>query len=161
MINPRIVTSSEMNIIGIATRTTNQREANGNGEIPKLWERFITEQLEKDISNKHSKNQILSVYADYENGAQGIYSYMIGSQVNDSSNVPDGMVTRRIPCGTYAVFTSDQGPISKVVPEAWAFIWNWFQESDTERAFTYDFELYDERSLDRDNAEVDIYIAIK
>ncbi|GED17932.1 GyrI-like domain-containing protein [Aneurinibacillus migulanus] len=161
MIDPRIITSNEMNVIGVATQTTNQREAEGNGEIPKLWGRFATEQIDKDIPNKQRENQILSVYTDYENGVHGKYSYIIGSQVSNFSNVPDGMVAKRIPHSTYAVFTSNKGDISTVVPEAWAFIWSWFQESDMERAFTYDFELYDERSLDRNNAEVDIYIAIK
>jgi predicted transcriptional regulator YdeE len=44
-----------------------------------------------------------------------------------------------------------------VVFDEWTKIWN----SDLERAFTADFEVYGEKSLNPENAEVDIFIAVK
>ena len=48
------------------------------------------------------------------------------------------------------------------ISEAWKEIWQ-LQPSQLggSRRFSADFEVYDERSLDPQNAEVDIYIAIK
>lgn len=71
------------------------------------------------------------------------------------------MVAKVIPAATYAVFTTAKGPISEVVPEAWAYIWEWFKNSEMKRAYTGDFERYDARSMDPANAEVDLYISIK
>lgn len=39
----------------------------------------------------------------------------------------------------------------------WVKIWN----SELERTFTADFEVYDERSQNPENAEVDIFVAVK
>ena len=42
---------------------------------------------------------------------------------------------------------------------AWIDIWKWFETSGVERTYTGDFELYDERCVDPDQAVVDIYIS--
>lgn len=44
-----------------------------------------------------------------------------------------------------------------LVFEAWTKIWN----SNIDRKFSADFEVYDERAQDPENAEVDIFIAVK
>ncbi len=84
-----------------------------------------------------------------------------GEEVSGFNQIPDGMVAKTIPAANYAVFTTPAGPLFKVVPEAWAFIWEWTTNSNIERAFSGDFELYDERSFDSNNAQVEIYIALK
>lgn len=43
------------------------------------------------------------------------------------------------------------------IGKAWQEIWN----SDIKRAYQADFEVYDERSADWNDAEVDIYISIQ
>ncbi|MFC5589573.1 hypothetical protein ACFPRA_11775 [Sporosarcina soli] len=40
-------------------------------------------------------------------------------------------------------------------------MWRWFEQEEVECTYTGDFEVYDERCLDPQNAQVDIYIAIK
>ena len=47
----------------------------------------------------------------------------------------------------------------EVVSEVWGAVWAWEQQS--ERTFTGDFEYYDERSLNPDHTQVDVYIAVK
>ncbi|MGV2537844.1 GyrI-like domain-containing protein, partial [Bacillus thuringiensis] len=56
------------------------------------------------------------------------------------------------------VFTTRKVPVAEVVREAWEYIWQWSKEN--KRAFTIDFELYDERALDPNHAQLDIYIAL-
>ena len=51
-----------------------------------------------------------------------------------------------------------KGPVAEVVCEAWEYIWKWSKEN--KRAFTTDFELYDEKSVRSTNVQLDIYIAL-
>ncbi len=64
--------------------------------------------------------------------------------VSSLEDVPENMTTLTIPAATYAVFTTRKGPVAEVVCEAWEYIWKWSKEN--KRAFTIDFELYDEKS---------------
>ena len=108
---------------------------------------------------------IYAVYTDYASDANGDYTLVIGAKVASSeaiSQFHEGMVGKRIPAGQYAVFTSDRGPVAKVVVETWLRIWSYYQlPANGQRAYRADFELYDERAADPNNAQVDIYIGVK
>ena len=78
--------------------------------------------------------------------------------VSSLEDVPETMTTLIIPAATYAVFRTRKGPVAEVVCEAWEYIWKWSKEN--KRTFTIDFELYDERATDPNNAQLDIYIAL-
>ncbi|MFD3445970.1 GyrI-like domain-containing protein [Microbacteriaceae bacterium 4G12] len=158
--NYRLVTKDEIKLIGIATRTTNEQEING-GKIPELWQRYFQEQIAEKTPNKIKNGNMLGLYTDYENGVSGLYTMLIGSEVSTFDEIPEGMAAQTIPAAKYIVFTTKKGLISEVVVQAWAYIWEWFQHSNYERTFTGDFEWYDERSIDPNQAEVDIYIAVK
>ncbi|MBP1081362.1 putative transcriptional regulator YdeE [Bacillus capparidis] len=45
------------------------------------------------------------------------------------------------------------------MPELWNTIWNWKDKHP--RTFTGDFEVYDAESINPDEAQVKIYIAVK
>lgn len=98
------------------------------------------------------------MYSDYESDETGTYKYTIGMPVSSLETTPENMTSLTIPASTYAVFTTRKGPVSEVVYETWQDIWNWSKEN--KRAFTTDFELYDERAIDPNDAQVDIYIAL-
>ncbi len=73
--------------------------------------------------------------------------------------VPKGMVRRQFLAGRYAVFTSERGPVAKVVVETWKRIWSYYESpANGQRAYRADFEVYDQRAADPSNAQVDIYI---
>ena len=97
-------------------------------------------------------------YSNYESDETGTYTFTIGTTVSSLEDVPENMTTLTIPAATYAVFTTRKGPVAEVVCEAWEYIWQWSKEN--KRAFTTDFELYDERALDPNHAQLDIYIAL-
>jgi predicted transcriptional regulator YdeE len=159
MNSTKIVIRDEINVIGISTRTTNEQELSGNGKIAKLWEQYVHEQVAEKIPNRLHPGVTLAVYTNYENGIFGSYSLVIGEEVDPMDDIPDSMVSIKLPASTYAVFTSSKGPISKVVPEMWGTIWRW-SRADGKRTFAGDFERYDERSMDPNHAEVDIYISV-
>ena len=66
-----------------------------------------------------------------------------------------------MPGGQYAVLTSDNGPLPKVVPEAWQQLWKLEDDRKLERAYQTDFEIYDQRAQDPESAQVDIYVGVK
>jgi len=148
-------------VIGIEARTGNAREIAGTGIIAKQWGRFIGENLLAQIPNR-SDGAILAVYSDYEGDKDGEYSFMIGARVKAAMGIPAGMMARNVPAGHYAVFTSERGPVEKVVVETWQKIWSATNaELGGQRAYSADFEIYDERARDPKNAQVDIYVAVK
>jgi predicted transcriptional regulator YdeE len=107
-------------------------------------------------------SDVLAVYADYESDANGAYTFLLGAKVSSAASVIPGMMFRKIPAGKYAVFTSNRGPVSKVVPEAWQRIWS-LPKSATggDRTYRADFELYDHRAINPQDAQVDVYVGIK
>jgi predicted transcriptional regulator YdeE len=71
------------------------------------------------------------------------------------------MSSRRIVPGAYAVLTTDQGPLIEVVQAEWKKIWAMKPaELGGKRAFQTDYEVYDARSANPQNAQVEIHIGI-
>ncbi|ACK89079.1 MULTISPECIES: GyrI-like domain-containing protein [Bacillus] len=158
MINePIIVKKEAFQAIGISITTTNEEEASTEGKIPGLWNRYFQEQIMHHIPNQQTK-ETFAFYSNYESDETGTYTFTIGMPVSSLEDVPETMTTLIIPAATYAVFTTRKGPVAEVVCEAWEYIWKWSKEN--KRAFTIDFELYDERALDPTNVQLDIYIAL-
>jgi predicted transcriptional regulator YdeE len=147
-------------VIGIETRTNNAIESTADGVIPKQWQKFFSGEISEKILHK-SGPSFYAVYSDYASDHNGEYSYLVGAKVEDGTTPPDGMVLKRIPAGKYAVFTSDKGPFAKVVPAAWQKIFQLEDEGKLKRSYHADFEVYDQRSQDPQNAQVDIYIGLK
>lgn len=156
-----IVEREELKLIGVAARTTNAREFTPEGVIPQLWGQFWQDQVQAKIPNPAEPGVIYGCYHDYENGAIGEYSILIGSSASSLDSVPEGLTATIVPAAKYAVFTTERGPFAKVVAEAWQGIWKWSATSGMKRAFTGDFERYDERSMNPEDAQIDIYIAIQ
>ncbi len=108
--------------------------------------------------SKSTSERNIRFHSNYESDETGTYTFTIGMPVSSLEDVPETMTTLIIPAATYAVFTTRKGPVAEVVCEAWEYIWKWSKEN--KRAFTIDFELYDERALDPTNVQLDIYIAL-
>jgi predicted transcriptional regulator YdeE len=162
-VQSKMVQLDGFEVIGIAARTNNAKEAGPDGVIPKLWGRMMQEHVLDHIPNKTSPD-IYAVYTDYASDANGDYTLVLGAKVANSSDqlIPQGMVGKKTPAGQYAVFTSERGPVAKVVVETWLRIWSYYQlPANGQRAYRADFELYDERAVDPNNAQVDIYIGVK
>jgi predicted transcriptional regulator YdeE len=155
--NPKVVEEPEFTVIGIEARTSNAREMSGTGVIANQWARFRKDNLLAQIPDK-ADAAILAVYSDYASDENEEYSFLIGARVSSAEQVPAGMVARQVPAGRYAIFTSERGPVEKVVMTTWQKIW---AAPGIKRAYKVDFELYDERARDPKNAQVDISIGIK
>jgi predicted transcriptional regulator YdeE len=158
---PRIVNKAEFRVIGSSVRTSNGQEMAGAGRIPKLWERFMGEDLLAQIPDKLD-GAILAVYTDYASDQDGEYTLIVGARVKDGSDPPPGMVAKNVPAGRYAVFTSEKGPVEKVVVGTWQRIWSTEKsELGGDRAYVADFEVYDQRAANPRDAQVDVYVGIR
>ncbi|MEH6888716.1 GyrI-like domain-containing protein [Bacillus sp. JJ864] len=158
MMQPKIVKKEAFQAIGISITTNNELEMSSAGKIPHLWSQYFQEQISNHIPNKTTQTETLALYSNYESDETGFYTYTIGVPVSTVIDTPENMTSFTIPATTYAVFTTRRGPLSEIIVEAWQEIWNWSKEN--KRAFTTDFELYDERAFDPNDAQVDIYIAL-
>jgi hypothetical protein len=101
---PTIVQKEGIIIMGIATRTLNAHEADpATARIPGMWQRFFTEHVEEQFSQRINPAVHYAVYTDYESDYTGAYTYILGSAVSSKVEIPEGMVKfepmRRIPEG--------------------------------------------------------------
>jgi predicted transcriptional regulator YdeE len=148
-------------VVGIAVRTSNAEQMTDARPIGKQWERFFKEGVLAAIPNKADGN-ILALYTEYASDKDGEYTYVLGARVTIVESVPDGMVAKNIPAGRYAVFTSERGPVQKVIVEMWRRVWATPKsELGGDRTYKADFEVYDQRARNPADSVVDLYVAVR
>lgn len=148
-----VIVKPSIEIIGIECRTSNSPEA-APYDIPKHWEKFYKNETINKIPNKIS-NEIIALYCDYEGDHTKPYSLVIGCQVNSSENLPEGMVTKTIPGGSFAVFQA-VGEHPSALLETWKTIW---QDHGLCRSYSGDYEVYGDKFMSSPQ-KVDVYIAL-
>ncbi len=146
-------------VIGIDDRTTNKAEFEGKGIIPGLWQKFMSESVLSAIPNKID-NDIIVCYYDYESDNTGEYSYLIGARVSTLEEIPEGMSGLCVPPVCYAVFTTDQGNLIQENIKTWQHIWKLEENGTLTRSYYIDYEVWDDRSHDQNNGQIEIHIGI-
>jgi predicted transcriptional regulator YdeE len=141
-------------IVGISIRTSNE---NGQSaiDIPLLWNKFLSENLSAKIPNKISDN-VYCIYTDYESDFTKPYTTILGCTVSSLNEPPEGFTATTIQKGNYMRFVAKGRLSDNIVFLEWQKIWN----SDIKRTYRCDYEVYDEKSKDSENAEVEIFISI-
>ncbi len=149
------VTEPEIHLIGIKLKTKTYN-ANGQAGIDctNVWREFTAGNYAATIPNKLSE-EIFAVYYAYEGDHTKPYSYFLGCKVKPGTVIPQGLDGLTIPAGSYEKISS-AGKMPDCIVQTWKNIW----ASGMARAYKFDFELYDERSKDWNNAEVDVYLSL-
>lgn len=149
------ITIPGFHIIGLAVRTTNQ---NGQAatDIPALWQRFLAEQVASAIPNK-TDGSLYCIYTGYEGDHTLPYTTLLGCKVSSLDDIPEGLTGQSFAGGSYRIFTVSGKLADGIIYQAWERIW----EAGMPRVFTADFEVYDERAQNPEDATVAIYIAVK
>jgi predicted transcriptional regulator YdeE len=146
----------EIKLIGLSlkTKTTN---ANGQSSIDceNLWHEFEKGKYAEIIPGKLGE-EILGVYHQYEGDSTKPFSYFIGCKVINDAEIPIGLESLTIPQGTYRKINA-KGKMPDCVINAWKEVW----AADIPRTYQIDFEVYDERCKDWNNAEVEVYLSIE
>ena len=154
---PEIIAKDSFPVIGIELKTTTQ-DGRNFAEIPQFWQQVMKKGQIARIPDRKDPQSLLGICTDFESG--GGFSYIIGAEVTTTENTPDDMVSRMIPAARYAVFTA-RGQLPDSIQDVTRYIYNeWLPNSEFQRANLADFELYDERMDDDENAAVDIYVPI-
>lgn len=142
-------------IIGIKVRTTNQNGQSAQ-DIGALWTKFLTEKIAEKIPNK-VENSVFSIYTNYQGDFTQPYDTILGCKVNSLEEIPEGMIGQEFEGGNYVKFISKGNLNEGIVYKTWEEIW----KSEMKRVYTADFEVYGEKAQNPENAEVDIFIAVK
>ena len=138
----------KFNVIGISVRTTNENGQSGK-DIPALWSQFITEEIQRKIPNKVSED-LFCIYTDYEKDHTKPYTTILGCKVESLDVVPENMIGKTIESANYKELIAKGNLSEGIVFNKWLEIWN----SDLDRSFTADFEVYGEKTQNPEKAEV-------
>jgi predicted transcriptional regulator YdeE len=165
-------------VVGIEARTSNAREASGDGAIGNMWARLASENLLSRIQHRVDAH-IVAVYSDYESDKDGPYTYTLGAKVSSAHDVPPGMVARKVLSGNYAMFTAQGGALPQMTVDLWKRIWSLEKppqqhertgrsgpvvrdEHQIHRAYKTDFEIhYNGLQAQPPDTHTDIYIGIQ
>lgn len=143
-------------IIGISTRTTN-KDNQAQQDLENLWGQFYLENLLNKIPNQIS-NEIIAIYTDYKSDFTEEYTTIIGIPVSTLDEIPNGLIGREFQAENFQKFTA-KGEMPNAVVTTWVDIWQ--KDKELDRKYSYDFEVYGEKSQNRENSEVEIFIATK
>lgn len=146
----------EVQLIGLSLKEKTTNENNqAITDCGNLWQEFMKEGVAARIPGKLNE-ELLAAYHDYDGDYTQPYAFFIGCKVSPGTVVPEGLNSLVIPAGKYQKITA-KGKFPDCVANAWREIW----KTDLPRAYTVDFEVYDERSADWNNSEVDIFLSVK
>lgn len=146
----------EFQLIGLNLGRKTSNEAGQSGiDCGNLWQKFETGGFAEKIPDLLS-NAIYAVYFDYEGDHSKPFSYFIGCKVKLGTKVPTGMDRLIVPSQNYSKVIA-MGEMPDCLKESWSKIWT----SQIDRAYQFDFEIYDDRSRDWDDAEVEIFVSSK
>lgn len=148
------ITLDEFYITGIAVRTTNEG-GQSQKDIGALWQRFFSNNITEQIADKQS-DAVYCVYTDYESGANGAYTTILGCSVAALKSMPENFVSKTIPKTTYQLYKST-GKLPESVLATWMHIW----QAPINRTYSADFDVYGEKSQDPDNAEIKTYLSVQ
>jgi predicted transcriptional regulator YdeE len=150
------IESKEFRLVGLKLQHKTTNEGGQSGiDCGNLWQKFENEKFPDKITDKIS-DDIYAVYFDYDGDHTQPFSYFIGCKVESGSVPPDGMYSLTIPSGSFTRVLA-KGKMPDCVANSWKDIW----KSGIDRAYKYDFEIYDQRSKDWSNAAVDIFVSCK
>jgi predicted transcriptional regulator YdeE len=132
-------------------------------QIGKLFGLYFGQQMANQFKDRVSPGVTYSVYTEYESDEHGEYTYFLGEAVTSLKRQDQSTFdSLLVPPSTYQKFTTPPGKIPDIVIASWQDIWKMKEaDLDGKRAYTADFEVYDERAHDPQNAVVDIYIGLK
>jgi predicted transcriptional regulator YdeE len=155
-LNMNKVQIEDISLIGIALKgKTTNAEGQSGIDCGSLWQQFEKEGYQQKIPGKLSE-EVFAVYHQYEGDSTQPFSYFIGCKVEQGTAVPEDLTGLKIPSGAYHQVRA-KGIMPDCVADAWKEIWS----SGISRKFDSDFEIYDERSKDWGNAEVDLYVSVR
>lgn len=159
---PRIVEKPELRVIGFEDPfiSVMSPDATNFAVIGPLWDRLVKSVA--GISGRIGNEMFGVIYGRpaAERSHPHEMQYLAGVAVSSSAVIPDGMVARTIPAGTFAVFTH-RGPIKEIGTTISEIYRDWLPRSPYRHAEIADVELYDRRfRMNDDSSEMEYWISV-
>lgn len=126
----------------------------GAEQINTLWEKFFSKSIGQDVPNRMDE-VIYAVYSDYEGDHTKPYRLTIGYKVEGSLTYKSHLHHVRVQEADYALMGA-AGEQPKALIETWTAVW----QSDLERRFETDFEVYGQRFFEAGVHEVLVAIGV-
>jgi len=163
MQQPQITEKSPLTIVGLETPFIHALSPDTNNfrVIPPLWDRLM--QRSGDVPGRIGASTAFGIIysrPESERSHPHELQYIAGFQVEPPAEVPEGMVVRTIPAGTFAVFLH-QGPIQRIGETCREIYRVWLPQSAWQHADIADVEVYDERfHCEGEASEMEYWISL-
>lgn len=147
---PRFVSLPAFTLVGMMMRVKPQ------GKVPgQLWDEFGPRMGE--IKHVAGPETAYGLTHNMDMGS-GEFDYLAGVQFSNTDDIPDGMVSFRVPAQHYAVFPCTIPTLRQVFDHIYGV---WLPSSGYARTSGPELELYDETFDPRDPAAIfDVYIPV-
>lgn len=144
-------------VVGVSVMTDSDKATD---DINALWERFFKESIGQAVAHKKS-DVIYAVYSDYEGDHTKPYRFTIGYRVSEMADANDpgdaGELHHvSVQAGEYAILSA-AGKQPEALLETWKSVW----ESDLERSYATDFEVYGPRFFEDGVNEVLVHVGVQ
>lgn len=139
-------------VVGVTARVTDRDAA--SEQINALWEQFFKESIGQKVDNKVD-DIIYAVYSDYEGDHTKPYRITIGYKIKGAADLKDGLHKVRVKTADYAMMGA-AGEQPKALIETWTAVW----QSDLDRRFETDFEVYGQRFFEAGVHEVLVCVGV-
>lgn len=159
---PQIIEKPALTIVGLETPFIHalSPETNNFKVIPPLWEKLDQKVALVPGRIGHAMYGIIYSRPESERSHPHELQYIAGVQTASSALAPEGMVSRTIPAGTFAVFLH-RGPIQKIADTCREIYRVWLPQSSWRHAEIADVELYDERfQCEGEESEMEYWISV-
>ena len=161
---PKILELNEMKLVGIGSNFISvlSPDKNNHVVIPQLWDRYLKRCKEIDERVSRVDYGLCDrISEETQRTHPDECFYMACAEVASFDSVPEGMETRVVPGGRYAVFTHT-GTLDHLEHTMNFIYGSWLPKSGEELRDAPDLERYDERfKPDSEESELDIFIPLK
>lgn len=141
-------------VVGLSVVTDNEK---GAESINQVWQDFFEKELGKQLEDIRENDFIYAVYSDYEGDHTKPYRFTLGYKLKQGANAPNADALHSVTTEShdYAMLSA-AGEQPKALVEAWTAIW----QSDLDRRFQTDFEIYGPRFFEEGVNEVLLCIGV-
>ena len=162
MLPPRIVEKPRLTVVGFEAPFIHalSPDATNLKVIPPLWDKLIQRAGQVPGRIDDGMYGIICGAPEMERAHPHELHYLAGVAVREVTDVPEGMVSRTVAAGTFAVFIH-RGPIKTIGNTIREIYRIWLPPSGYRHADVADVELYDRRfCADSDDSEMEYWISV-
>lgn len=154
MPTPKFQHKAAFTVVGLAGQFTME-----NNTIHELWDQF--NRRANQINHAYHDGAIGLCYHDPDYSADKSFTYMAGFAVSQAEDIPEGMTSRTVPEGDYAVF-EHIGPLDTLGQTYDRIYREWQPSSDYDLDSRDDFEFYGARfQYGQSDSVLEIWIPVK